>query len=270
MVTDLSRRNIARLCGKLGVENIIVSANIRKNRENIRKNVAAWLKMPTLGMVPLFMAGDKAFHYFVIQLKKQTGIRLNIWGQNNLENTDFKAGFAGVPLDFNKKQIYSVKRGDQVNLYRYLFTTLLKNPAYINSSILDNIPSFFSRFYLRKTDYYNFFDYKGWDEEEVTRTLFDNYDWEKAIDTKTTWRIGDGTAPFYNYIYYTIAGFSEYETFRSNQIREGMLSREKGLELVFEENRPRYESIKWYLSIIGLDYETTIKRINATAKLYNT
>ncbi len=37
MVTDLARRNIARVCGKLGVENIIVSADIRWKRENIRK-----------------------------------------------------------------------------------------------------------------------------------------------------------------------------------------------------------------------------------------
>ena len=28
------------------------------------------------------------------------------------------------------------------------------------------------------------------------------YNWEKAVDTDSTWRIGDGTAPVYNYIYY--------------------------------------------------------------------
>jgi hypothetical protein len=37
MVTDLARRNIARVCGRLGVENIIVSADIHWKRENIRK-----------------------------------------------------------------------------------------------------------------------------------------------------------------------------------------------------------------------------------------
>ena len=37
MVTDLARRNIARICGKLGVENIIVAADIHWKRKNIRK-----------------------------------------------------------------------------------------------------------------------------------------------------------------------------------------------------------------------------------------
>ena len=59
MVTDLARRNIARVTGKLGIENIVISADIQKNRENIRKNVTAWLKKPELGIIPLFMAGDK-------------------------------------------------------------------------------------------------------------------------------------------------------------------------------------------------------------------
>ena len=93
MVTDLARRNIARICGELGVENIIVAADMHWKRTNIRKNIKAWLKKPELGMIPLFMAGDKFFFYYADKVKKQTGIDLNIWGINHLENTDFKNRF---------------------------------------------------------------------------------------------------------------------------------------------------------------------------------
>lgn len=61
LVTDLARRNIQRMCSSLGVEHILISADIRKKRENVKKNVEAWLKRPTLGTIPLFMAGDKQF-----------------------------------------------------------------------------------------------------------------------------------------------------------------------------------------------------------------
>ena len=88
------------------------------------------------------------------------------------------------------------------------------------------------------------------------------YDWEKSPDTNSTWRIGDGAAPFYNYIYYTMAGFTEFDTFRSNQIREGDISRSQALEFIQDENRPRHQGIKWFLEVIGLDFETTINRIN--------
>jgi len=268
MVTDLARRNIARICGSLGIENIIVAANIRMKRENIRKNVAAWLKRPQLGMIPLFMAGDKYFFYYTNQLKMHTGIKLNIWGVNNLENTDFKVGFCGVGLDFDKKRIYSLKKKNQFKLINFYAKNYLTNPAYINSSLVDTIGSFLSRFRFPQEHYYHLFDYMRWDEKEIESVILQQYDWETARDTRSTWRIGDGTASFYNYIYYTIAGFSEIETFRGNQIREGLITREEAWKLACEENRPRYESVRWYLDIIGLDYTSTIKKINKIPKLY--
>ncbi|NDA63518.1 MAG: glucosamine 6-phosphate synthetase [Chitinophagia bacterium] len=268
MVTDLARRNIARVCGKLGVENIIVSADMHWKRENIRKNIQAWLKYPSLGMIPLFMAGDKYFFYYTNRLKKQTGINLNIWGINNLENTEFKVGFAGLPPEFDKRRIYSLSIINQLKLFRYVGSNLIRSPGYINQSIFDSLGSFASRYIAPKQDYYHLFDYYRWDENEINSLLLKEYNWETAIDTQSTWRIGDGTASFYNYIYYTVTGFSENDTFRSNQIREGMLSREEAMGLIESDNLPRYETLRWYLEIIGLDFTEVISRINKIPKLY--
>ncbi len=99
--------------------------------------------------------------------------------------------------------------------------------------------------------------------------MINQYDWETAPDTNTTWRIGDGTAAFYNYIYYTVAGFTEHDTFRSNQIREGDLTRDQALALVEDENRPRYPNIKWYLDAIGMELDEVISVVNAIRPLYN-
>ena len=112
------------------------------------------------------------------------------------------------------------------------------------------------------------YDYLQWDENVIVDTIVNSYEWEKTVDTKSTWRIGDGTSSLYNYIYTVIAGFSENDTFRSNQIREGMITREKALELIYEENKPRYNSLKWYLEIVGLDFESTIRKINLISKHY--
>jgi glutamine---fructose-6-phosphate transaminase (isomerizing) len=268
MVTDLARRNIARVCGKLGVENIIVSADIHWKRENIRKNIKAWLNSPALGMIPLFMAGDKFFFYYCNKVKQQTGIDLNIWGINQLENTEFKTGFAGLEPNFNKKRIYSLSITNQFKLFTFVGGNIFKSPGYINQSVFDSLGSFAARYIAPKRAYYHMFDYYRWDENEINDLIQHEYKWETAIDTKSTWRIGDGTASFYNYIYYTVAGFSENDTFRSNQIREGMLSRAEALALIAEENLPRYETLRWYLEIIGLDFAEVIGVINKIPKLY--
>jgi hypothetical protein len=144
---------------------------------------------------------------------------------------------------------------------------MAKSPGYFNKSLWDTLSGEYFRSFKNKYDYFHVFDYWHWDEQLIDNTLA-SYSWEKAPDTKTTWRIGDGTAAFYNYVYYTVAGFTEHDTFRSNQIREGQISRDLALELVTDENQPRYQNIKWYLDILDFDYETTIRVINRIPKLY--
>lgn len=269
MVTDLARRNIARVCGKLGIENIIVAANLHWKRKNIKQNILAWLKNPELGMIPLFMAGDKYFFYYAYKVKKQLGIDLEIWGVNKLENTDFKTGFSGIKPQFDKKHIYSLSLINQLRLFGYVGKNVLKSPGYLNQSVLDSFGSIASRYFTPKKHYFHLFDFIEWNEDTINKTILENYEWEKAVDTDSTWRIGDGTASFYNYIYTLVAGFSENDTFRSNQIREGMIARERALDLILIENKPRYNSLKWYLEIIGLDYDLTIKKINSINRFYN-
>jgi len=267
MVTDLGRRNISRMSSELGVENIIVAADIRQKRANINKNLRAWLKSPHLGMMSILTAGDKHFFKHVETMKTQTGIGLNLWGINPLEVTHFKAGFLGVPPDFAEERVYSHGAMKQLRYQGLRLKAMVQSPGYFNSSLWDTLSGEYYRSFGEKTDYFHIFDYWRWDEQTIDESL-DAYDWERATDTPTTWRIGDGTAAFYNYVYYTVAGFTEHDTFRSNQIREGEMTRSEALTLVKAENQPRYPNIKWYLDAVGLDYASVIKTVNAIPRLY--
>lgn len=267
MVTDLGRRNISRMSGKLEVENIIVADDIHKKRDYIARNLRAWLKSPNLGMLSILTAGDKHFFRHVETIKAQTGIDLNLWGINPLEVTHFKAGFLGVPPDFEEERVYSHGAMKQLRYQSLRFRAMLRSPGYFNRSVPDTLLGEYYRSFAQKSDYFHIFDYWRWDEGLIDETLGD-YDWERAPDTSTTWRIGDGTAAFYNYAYYTIAGFTEHDTFRSNQVREGEMTRERALELVAEENRPRYPNLRWYLDTLGMDFEATIRRVNEAPRLY--
>jgi glucosamine--fructose-6-phosphate aminotransferase (isomerizing) len=267
MVTDLGRRNISRMSAELGVENIIVADDIAKKRHNIAMNLRAWLKSPHLGMISILTAGDKHFFKHVETIKQQTGIGLNLWGINPLEVTHFKAGFLGVPPDFEEKNVYSNGAMKQLRYQFLRLQAMAKSPGYFNSSLWDTLSGEYYRSFTAKSDYFHIFDYWRWDEKQIDDTLAE-YDWEKAPDTNTTWRIGDGTAAFYNYVYYTVAGFTEHDTFRSNQIREGDLTREEALALVEDENRPRYPNIKWYLDAVGVDFTEAMKVVNAIPRLY--
>ena len=268
MVTGIARRNQSRMTSGLGVEHIWVSADIKWKRKNIAKNVKAWLKRPKLGMIPLFIAGDKQFFYYANKLKKQTGLELMFFSQNPLEKTEFKTGFANVsPEERKDSKFYRIDLEKRIKLAVYYGKEFLLNPRYINMSIFDTIFAYFSYYFIEQ-NYLFLYDYIPWDENKVNQTLINEYNWELSSDTSTTWRIGDGTAAFYNYIYYTVAGFTENDTLRSNQIRESAISREKALELVKQENQPRWDSIREYFQLINLDFDESIKIIDKIPKLY--
>jgi glucosamine--fructose-6-phosphate aminotransferase (isomerizing) len=268
MVTDLARRNQARMCGQLGVEHIWVSADIKSKRRNIRSNVNAWLKRPELGMVPLFMAGDKQFFWYANQTMQQTGIDLMIFCMNSLERTHFKTGFADVdPGGVQAKSTWMMGGRKQLKMIKYYGWEVMRNPRYINQSIFDSLFAYAS-YYFVPQNYIYLFQYLPWVEEEVDDVLLNQYNWEKAKDTETTWRIGDGTAAFYNYVYHTIAGLTEHDTFRSNEVREGLRTRDDALQKVHRDNQPRWESIREYMRTINVDVDDVIRVVNAAPKLY--
>lgn len=264
MMTDLAKRNQELMTRKLGIPHIEISGDIDTKLENIRLSVEAWLKKPSLGMIPLFTAGDKEFFYHANKLKKELGIDLVVAGGNFLEETNFKTGFAGIkPTEKGS----SISLASRLHLMFYYFKECIKNPSYINKSLFDGIGAFIL-YYIMPINVVSLFSYVEWDEDTVEKVLLEEYDWETATDTTSTWRIGDGTASFYNYIYYMVAGFTESETFRSNQIREGVLSREEALKKSEEENRPRVDSLIWYANTIGIDLLEALKRINEVETLY--
>jgi Glucosamine 6-phosphate synthetase, contains amidotransferase and phosphosugar isomerase domains len=269
MVTDVARRNIAKVCGSLGVENIVRSPDISVKRRNIRLNIEAWLKSPDLGMIPLFMAGDKQFYHIARKLRKETGINLVFFCAGNpLEKTEFKTGFCGIKETAHGSRLWNYSLKNKVDLIKYYGKNYLINPAYFNRSIWDTLHAYYST-YVAKDDFVYLYQYIPWNEKVISQVLEQNYGWEKAVDTNNTWRIGDGTAAFYNYIYYTMAGFSEYDTFRSNQIRAGLITREEGLKLVEQDNKPRYESLQQYALTIGLNLDYAMTIINRAPKVYS-
>jgi hypothetical protein len=267
MVTDLARRNQMRMCGSLGIEHIIVSADINKKRKNIKKNVLAWLKKPELGMIPLFMAGDKHFFYWADVVAKQNTTTKIIAFENLLETTNFKSGFCGIKPTFGNKNTYNLTIKNKIIMIIYYIKNFLSNPSYMNLSIFDTIGAFFN-YYLKSHKWINMFDYIDWNEQEINKTLLEDYNWEISGDSNSTWRIGDGTASFYNYAYFTIAGFTENDTFRSNQIRQDKITRQEALKLSIEENKPRFDSIQEYLGLININFDYAINCIDKSKKLY--
>jgi len=264
VASDIAQRNQMRLCNKLGVEHILIKADLDKKRKNIRANLNAWLKQPDLGTIPVLTSVGQQFFYHANQVGKKLDRDLIILCATPLEHTFFKAGFSGIKPSFAQS---NNQASDKVKLALNYFKKYIQNPSYINRSLLDTIGGYLS-FYIIPHNYLRLFNYLEWKESVVNRTLIDEYLWETSEESPSTWRIDDGTVPLTDYMYYMMSGLTINDTFRSNQIREGRITRDEGFELIQQENLPRFHAIQWYCDKIGVDFESTIRTINNAPRLY--
>lgn len=258
--TNLARRNVSRMCGELGVENVLIAADIRLKRRNVKLNLSAWLKDPHPGLIPLLMAGDKQFISNAAILKKERKIDHEMFGFNLHEKTQFKEEFSGVRMwsdDISGKYGEDLGIIAQLKMIMFYIKRGILNPSLINISLPDTARGFLN-YYHSNVNVTQFYQYHDWDENNINNLLSSRYGWEFAKDTPTSWRIGDGTASFYNLAYFLLAGFTENDVIRSNLIREGKLTREEGLELIYAENRPRFPTLKWYCDILDIEFEPFI------------
>jgi predicted glutamine amidotransferase len=268
MVSDIGRRNQARLLGKLGVEHIIISADLKKVRNDIRKNLVAWLRKPDLGMVPLLMQADKVTEYYVDVIKKELGVDAVIFCRGNeLEREEFKAGYCGVKNADPGGVIHHYAVADKIRILFYYAKQFITNPGYWNTSLWSSFLGYLIT-YVVPHDYIYLWHHLRWDEKEIVDTLRNEYGWEDDGENEITWRIDDGSPAFYNYLYAQIQGFTENDSFRSRQIREGIMTRSEALKIVERENRPRYSAMQWYFDKIGLDGDWVLGVIDSVKKKY--
>jgi len=260
-VSNSARENISKICGKLKVENILVAADIAKKRKNVRNNLRAWLDKPSVGMIPLLMAGDKQFLTFAETIRKENALTHSIFAMNQFEKTLFKSAYAGTNYKADARRFHGVSRLNRVKILFFYITNFLKNPKYLNSSLIDSAVGYLS-FYLVHPNYIQIYDYIEWEEDKISEVLEREYSFNKSHESQNAWRSGDATSGFYNYLYLRFGGFTENDTFRSNQIRCGQITREVAMQRIALENQVQADMIVEYLKTLDfsvIDFYAKVK-----------
>lgn len=257
-VTDLGRRNQSRVCGSLGIEHVWISADLEKKRGNVRKNLLAWCNKPSLSTIPLMLAGDKAMWRYPLKIAEKRKADFVVFCTNPLERTDFKVSLAGVKSRSKSNRPQVINQTEKiVLLVRYSFE-LLRNPKLINSSLWDSVLAF-KYYFFDSAKNIQYFDYESWNENKVNTFLQEKFQWEFNPNVNSSWRIGDITTPFYNLAYYSSLGFTEFDTLRANQVRNGHLTIEEAARLLLNDNKADWIGISDYSKCMGVS-ETTIMR----------
>jgi hypothetical protein len=212
-------------------------------------------------MIPLLMAGDKQFLTFAETIRKENALTHSIFAMNQFEKTLFKSAYAGTNYKADARRFHGVSRLNRVKILFFYITNFLKNPKYLNSSLIDSAVGYLS-FYLVHPNYIQIYDYIEWEEDKISEVLEREYSFNKSHESQNAWRSGDATSGFYNYLYLRFGGFTENDTFRSNQIRCGHITREVAMQRISLENQVQADMIVEYLKTLDisvLDFYAKVK-----------
>ena len=271
MVTTAARENMSRMCGDLGVEHIVVSPDIRKNRTRIKRALTAWLKNPKLETIPILMAGDKPYFRWGREVARERGNLPVLLADHPMETTGFKAMLAGANPSLDHAQGSSYRLG-VTNMARMVFSYgahAIQSPGLIPSLAKEGLIGFVDYYVRGHKNFLRPFSYIPCEEEVIERTLRSEYDWSSGDDRSVTaWRMGDGTAPFYNLMYLIGIGMTEHDTLRSNQIRFGLMDRAEAIERVDLDNSFNALGLASYFTTVGIDLKWASDHIQRFARTY--
>jgi len=268
MVTTAARENMSRMCGDLGVEHIVVSPDIRRNRRRINQALRAWLKYPRAGTIPILMAGDKPYFRWAGIISKERGNIPAVMADHPLETTGFKSMLAGATATPSPDGgvAYRLSATSLAKMTISYFRHACKSPGLFPSLAKEGTRGFVD-YYLGKHEFIRPFSFIPWNEQELENTLREKYDWSSDQKrSSTSWRMGDGTAPFYNLMYHIGLGMTEHDALRSNQIRFGLATRPAALEQLQKDNQLNILGLASYFATVDIDSQWAANRIEEYAQ----
>jgi hypothetical protein len=263
MVTTAARENMAKMCGILNVEHILVSPDIQKNRGRVKHALQGWLKRPDIATVPILMAGDKPYFRFAKIVSEERGSLPAVMADHHLETTGFKSMLAGaVPSTGQNGGVeYRLSRNSLLRMALRYSRSAIVNPTMGKSILVEGAVGFFD-YYLRKHKFVRPFMYIPWEEDELEKVLAEKYQWSKGNDPSLpAWRMGDATAPFYNLVYGLSLGMTEHDALRSNQIRYGLKTREEAELDLEKDNQVNVLALAAYFGTTGLTMSESLKAL---------
>lgn len=268
-VSDVGRRNISRICGELEIEHLLISANMMKKRENVSKNVRAWLNRPHPGIIPLFMAGDKAFFYHAAKLKREYGFDSVIFGMHRNEPASFKTGVMGIKeIPGSEDKTYGLSTKSRLSMIAFFARESILNPKLINGSMWDTL-SGFRDYYLSPLKYSNFYDHYSWNLESINSIMDNLHGWEGVNSPMWGWRNGDATAPFYNVLYNLLLGYNENDVYISNLLRDGQVKFKDGVEMLMRQRILDVDNLQNYFDLIQIDSSYFFSKLKQNLKLFS-
>lgn len=251
--------NLKKLSKKLDINAIMFDDEVNRNRDLFRRIFNAWIKHPHLGMIQTFCIGCRSgINKCIPTLFQDYDIKYILDGGNYYEGGSYKLNLFGIDYDD-----FSAFTGGWKKLHLQLawkiFSEFLKNPYYMSPTVIFNGINDFSKGFGANIDKIRPFFYEKYDVAKIMDAIASELDWQHPSYFPDPWRSDCDVALIKNFICFKALGFSDYDFFLSNMIRDNAIDRneaEEQLQKINDHFNNSTSKIKELLKSYKVDSES--------------
>ena len=247
---DVIDANVHRVVSRLGVPLEPMDISQKQHADVARRVLQMWQARPSLELTNLLCAVCKYVNRELFRIARKHRVAAVINGGNQFES--FQVGLGHAKSSHGKGEHGLIPQiGRSVRLARRGLGFLLRNPRVIPLLPLGVKSALFyispHSPYLRarypdimRLDYYHHTPYN---EEECTRVVRDELGWELPPDCVTYWRADCAMDDLKNAMFHNIVGATYRDSYFSNMVRTGAVTRAEGMRRLQQEGTPVLERI---------------------------
>jgi hypothetical protein len=222
----------------------------------IKPFLSSWIKRPSAAMLSSMCVGcrlDMILGFLTSARKYNTPLLLSGGGE---PESSFAMRFITGSSDDNVQAV-ALMQGYASEMFKN--PSYLLHPTFMTTAAQEYVCCFTAFPMVRKLiypeqTYVPVFSYIPWDEDEIMSVITDELGWSNYAYSVSTWRSDCKISLLKNYFYEKTVGFTKNDELLSGMIRDGLLTREKALERLTNENIIPEEFVKEFYQELGLDY----------------
>lgn len=264
---DVIHENVQRTVARLGVPLEPMRISQAQHVRVARRVLRMWLANPSLELTNLLCVVCKYVNRELFRIARRHGVKAVINGGNRYEG--FPVGLAG---DISRRGQHSHGLAAQarrsVRLLRRGLAFLLRDPRVLSLLplglkgallyISPHTPYLRLRYPgILRLDY---FRHVAYDEAECTRIVTTELDWRLPPDCSGYWRADCAMDDLKNVLLQHVVGATYRDSYFSNMVRFGALTRGQALRRLEQEGPPTAERLATVSKVLGIDLDLSILR----------
>lgn len=248
---------------KINIENTVKLLNVdivsfkdegHQHVKSFKTVLNAWLQRPSPALIPVMCIGCKPSWHKFYRVAKKEKIPCIVTGGNPYEIISFKRELLGISREEESGRAF----------YKYIYSLreFIKNPAYLHPNILrTGLKSYLFgspysiglKLYGRGIRWLQLYEYIEWNEEKILSRIKEELGWNHPLNLKSTWRFDCRVKHIVDFLYSKTLNMTDKDEFVSKMVREGQITREKGIEKLEIENEIHMDEIKLVLERAGIE-----------------